>query len=248
MNKYLEKIAKDKKENYTLEAIGGIAGASTLTDQYHNGHLTGRVSYYHGSTKEVANKIKKEGIIPRASKGVIDHLDERFIEKNKGLAFATKTKGQAFGYANQADAIHNNIPGIMEDKTRIRLGIKSIGDTLKDTIKKDDRITRLNIPTWRKGVKAHMVKNPELTHGFNAFMLNDLQKKELGENTLTHKGTIPTKYISGSKNYSKNSVREITRFIKSNPGRFAKGVGLTSLSATALGLAGHSIYDKLKQK
>lgn len=241
-NKYLIKIA-EKSNSYIGEAAAGAIGAGTIHGQFHEGNLTGRTTYYHGSTADVAKKIKNVGIVPGGSKGIIDSLgNSHFKNANKDLAFATKSKHQAFGYANQADVISK---GEFNPYNRTGTAKKAARDYLKSfsPLHKDPRISTVNIPTWKDSVKKNITDNPELKA--NPFM-SDAHKKALGKDTLTHKGTISTKYIKGAKGYQKNSLKEIVQFAKSNKGRFAKGVGVSGLAATALGLAGHSVYNKIK--
>lgn len=247
MNKYLVKIAKkaDKEERgYALETIGTAGGAGLAKHQYHEGHLTGRATYYHGSTVDVANKIKKEGIVPRASKGIIDEFGDDFAKKNEGLAFATRTKSTAHFYAEQAKHIQGGKYSLLDRPKHL---MNSLHAHVMDSVglKKDKGVTKLNIPTWKDEVKSKTVENPELKH--NPF-LDPGTRHELGEKTLTHKGVIPPKFVNGSKHYEKNTLKEIKEYIKGNKGRFAKGVGKVVGGTAIAGLSAYSAYDRLKKK
>ena len=53
--------------------------------------------------------------------------------------------------------------------------------------------------------------------------------------TAIFEGDIDSKYIKGSKNYERNSLKQISKYIKNNPKRFMKGVGKTALGASLIG-------------
>jgi hypothetical protein len=255
MNKYLIKIAekKDDKKSYGGEAVVGVLGAGVAGKQYHEGHLTGRATYYHGSTHENAKHIKEEGIIPRKSKGIIDKVDTNgsFKKVNEGLSFATKTKHLGHFYAAQARNLHHAKDGdqLSVHKTQLKATVEGLGNHLADSLrlKKDKGVTKLNVPTWKHEVKSKMIKNPELDADHAMFM-DAATKKELGEHTMTHKGTIPPKFIPGSRHYQKNSAKEIYEYIKSNKSRFKGGLGKAVAGTAAVGAAAYSAYNKLKKK
>ena len=92
---------------------------------------------------------------------------------------------------------------------------------------------------------AEKIKRGE-TPNPNDELIKDLGKdvdsyaKQKWDNLSGAKGTsgtrifeqdIDTKRIKGSKNYVKNSVKEVLRYAKNNPKRFAKGVGKSAVSA-----------------
>jgi len=249
MNKYLEKIAKEvnkKKTSYVPEAVTSGLGASVISKQYHDGNLTGRETFYHGTSKETAEKIKKEGIVPGGSKGIVDEFEKfrpGFKNKNEGLSFMTKTKVQAHAYAGQAEDIKNGKFSMWnKDKRGIKTMFTSAPlDSLG--IKKDKGVIKFDVPTWKKELQENRVVNPEVH-----ISMSNAEKKEYAQNTFTHKGTIPPKFARGSEHYEKNTISEIKDFIKHDPKRFTKGVILSGLGATAIGLAARSALKKRKQK
>lgn len=70
--------------------------------------------------------------------------------------------------------------------------------------------------------------------------------------TRIFEGDIESKYIKGGKGYKKNSLKEVGKYIKKNPKRFAKGLGKaalgTSLLAGGITLAAKGGKKKKKEK
>lgn len=257
MNKYLEKVAessKGKDENKTNKTIAGgaavVAGVGMAKDQYDRGHLTGRETLYHGTAVEHKKKILKEGLKPRASKGIIDVAEEVHGEdalKSKEHVFMTRSKHQAHTYANQAQRIHEGTFKIHDAMSRFK-------DMIPGT-KSSKGVVHVNAPTW-KSDEFKKVRNPEVKKIFKDMkgdpftppFAKKLQKKKiydtLEKSVFTNKGPVSNKYMKGSDAYSKNSLGEIKSFIKAKPGRFAKGLG-KSILGTAL--AGAGAYYSSKQ-
>jgi len=53
---------------------------------------------------------------------------------------------------------------------------------------------------------------------------------------------IGTEYIKGSKNYRRNSAREIGEYIAHNKGRFAKGLG-RAVGGLGMAAAGAALFN-----
>ena len=61
----------------------------------------------------------------------------------------------------------------------------------------------------------------------------------LGENTYVVEGNIDSKYIKGSKDYSKYRFSDFKKYVKNNPKRFAEGAVKT---AAGVGLVAGGAY------
>lgn len=242
-NKYLEKIAKSKElSSEQKKALGGAAtlgGASVIHNEYHRGNITGRETLFHGTAPVYKEEILREGIKPRAKKGIIDVAEGAHGQSlnSDNLSFMTRSRHQAHTYANQAERIRKGT-----------FNINDLADRLKDMVPGKTSmkgVVKVNAPTWKKD-EFHKVRNPELKTMFKAvnkgpeFMFHTKAQRKtvksgiydkLEKRVFTNKGTVSNKYIKGSNAYAKNSLKEIGEFIKHNPGRFAKGVGKSALGA-----------------
>jgi len=251
MNKYLCKLAETNDEKYARR-FGGLAGTgvgtAVINSAYHRGDLTGRATFYHGSTRENTERIKREGIVPRKTRGVIDEINKvspsgAFAKKNQNLSFATRSKLEAYSYSHQADAIkHHEFYKFRANPANAFAKIfeSRLRDVGRD---RTGRVSEINIPTWRQSVKRKIVRNPELD---NAVFLNPFDRYELDNNTLTHKGTLNSRYIKGGRGYKGNSAGEILKYIKLNPGNFLKGLGKTGVGAGIIAGSAHLAFRKPK--
>jgi len=271
-NKYLEKIAKAAKSNAytdsrTTDVVAGgaaaLAGAGLASEQYHRGNLTGRETLYHGTSRDRADSIRKNGLTPNHSHSSISGVvDPNLANMNKDLVFTTKSKFQGHMYAAQQRGIDNGRIKNVQDHAR------GAEHTAKDAFKSmatgnDKGVVKLNVPTWKEGHKG--VWNPEVRSQLRSMKSDLLFKimnptkvqqdaaKKIMYNTLqksvhVHRGAegIGTQFIRGSGNYQKNSLKEVGQFISGNRGRFAKGVGAAAAGVALAGLGAKLMAGKKK--
>lgn len=251
-NKYLEKIAKNrelsKKEKAAVGGTAVVGGASLVHKEYHRGNLTGRETLYHGTSPIYKEQILKEGIKPNAKKGIIDIVQDATGKdlKSEGLTFMTRNKSDAKTYANQAERIRNNTFNAHDVMGRIK-------DMYFPSAASKKGVVTVNAPTW-KNSEFKKVKNPELKTQFNSVnkdfqyvFLSKAQKKNLKKqmydtfekSVFTNKGSVSNKYIKGSSAYAKNSLGEISEFVKHNPKRFAKGLGKATAGVALIAGGSH---------
>jgi hypothetical protein len=116
-NKYLVKIAKEMD---TSDKIGaGVAGTMTslygtgkALEAYHSGDVTGRQTLFHGTTKERADAIRREGLLPQKGVGStkivedLQGLPEGHLG-SKDLVFTTKDPKIARFYSDMQGYIDN---------------------------------------------------------------------------------------------------------------------------------------------
>lgn len=253
MNKYLEKVAeaagrakaKEPERSLLGSALFAGAGLGTIANQYSRGNLTGRETLYHGSSKPRIDQIKREGIQPNRGGGVTRVVSEQLESKNKPYSFAARDRFSAATYAAQQEAIE---AGKVKD---VRQLMASKQDFAKAAIPKvfSDKgtIAKINLPTHLPEYQSRL--NPEIRHAFrginqNIFDFNKPQTKKLTYQLLqkqvhTNKGAIPAEYIQGSTSYRPNSLKEIAGYIRNNPKRFLKGLGMTGVGG---GLLAASAY------
>ena len=99
---------KDKKKRNDNEklfpgqkivGVGGIAAGGKLLDNVHkSGEISGRVHLYHGTSKEAAENIKKEGLKKSHAIGFDTITYEAGIPQEE-LVFTAKKRRVAAGHA-----------------------------------------------------------------------------------------------------------------------------------------------------
>lgn len=228
-NKCFSKKEKEKKspEEKALRAGEVIAGLGTgavglkvLDDVHKSGEVSGRVKLYHGTSKKAKESILKEGL-----KG--SHALDPDNLTNTYLGDLGKKDGRHLVYTGK-----RRTPAIlMALNTKMRKG-------------EDPAMVKMSIPYDEYKKMKRVYDNPEFK---GAASYEDWLKKT-GETdsrtmrsyydsfsgakgtkgTRIFEGDISSKRIKGSKDYVRNSVKEITGYIKNHPKRFLKGLGKTT--------------------
>jgi len=264
-NIYLDYIVKVAADNSTKKIAGGVgvgmAGSAYAMNQFNRGHITGRETLYHGTSKENAESILREGLKPnRHEHGISNLLD--LGERNTDLSFLAKKKRHAKWYAAQQEAIEE-MEGKLgpEDtplvKARASRKFNTPGYTPAGLLK-------AKVPTWKDGLKA--VHNPEDSAEHFHRQLEEahvqipLWKKNLlvkilrhnvgPSNVHVHKSPegLSSEFFTKSPNYRANSAEEIRQYIRHNPLRFAKGVGKASVGVAGLLGGVKLVHDGLRER
>ena len=230
MNKFLEKIAKKKKEGEEEKLIKdlGAAGAATYggllaEKQYRRGNLTGREALFHGTDKDSAMKIRREGLKPQSvtkttsgATSIVSKISpmysEELLKRNKGLTFTAKKRSLAANYALQSTALSGKAPGVVA----------------------------ISAPVWKDKGTFKKVPNPEISLNPN------VSKKIFGTDTFVNKGDIPTKYIKGSKDYKGITKKELKEFLSKNKKRAVKGYSKAAIGTALLAAGGSRLASNLK--
>lgn len=270
-NVYLEKIAKEleTRQKVGLAEIGvlGTGGGLYLAnDAYNRGHLTGRETLWHGTSKANHESILDKGLMPGARKGSTAALEE-----------ATQTPKGSFG----SDKLVFTSPSRMYANTYRRVqemaegpdGSKKLHDYLSNsdhpqknqgTIIKDyvkDRLTgnnkgmvKMNLPSWKPDAPTR-VEDPEFTRmksSVSWLFADPLERaavtSHMENDRAVFEGGVAAEHMPASPHYKGNSLKEIREYVKANPKRFlVQGVGKTALGTglvigsplAALGLKHH---------
>lgn len=227
----LAKIANEEKEkqkpNLKDEAIDVAARYGVMGGAYAGYKslpmIDGMERLYHGTDKEKAKGIREKGLLAsKAGQGIATQqadLANRVGKENlAGKVYLSRNPLTALEIANKESW------GIPEDMGFVRSKIP-YQDLQDGTIKQ--------------------VENPEL-RGLSRKEFRDTVHKETGTpkllahlgykelkapNTLTVEGDLPTKYIKGSNDFQGQTMQRWKDYVKSNPGRFAKGLGLAGAGA-----------------
>ena len=226
-----------KKE--TAKKTGGVVAIGAglhIADKVHkSGEVSGRVHLYHGTSKKAKKKIQEEGL------KAIHAFDEDNITRQAGINPGNKPL--VYTAKKRRIAIGHSIPHYLEGEGAGVVKISIPYDEYKKMKRSYDNPEMAGAKTAKE--YAEKIKRGE-TPNPNDELIKDLGKdvdsyaKQKWDNLSGAKGTsgtrifeqdIDTKRIKGSKNYVKNSVKEVLRYAKNNPKRFAKGVGKSAVSA-----------------
>lgn len=219
INRNRKTTKDDKDASSSAKVVTGIGlgtiGGKLIKDSNKEGEITGRQTLYHGTTKSKAKSIKENGFDSSRSKST-----DALIKSDRNQVYLSKDKSLA---------------------NRTGYGRELRGEGKAETVK-------VSLP-YEELKKKQDFKNPE--YG-NSTSYEEYSKKA-GENKASKKvynkmsgnkgsdtviigGDISNKYIKGSKNYKKNSLREISKYAKENPKRFIKGTGkLAAGTASVVG-------------
>ena len=243
-----------KKRN--AERAGGVvaigAGLHIANKVHKSGEISGRVRLYHGTSKEAKKKIQEEGL------KAIHAFDKDNITRqagidpgNKPLVYTAKKRRIALGHA---------IPHGMQGKGAGVVKMSIPYDEYKKMKRSYDNPEMAGAKSAKE--YAEKIKRGE-TPNLNDKMINevgadvDKYAKQKWDNLSGAKGTkgtrifeqdIDTKRIKGSKDYVKNSVKEVFKYAKNNPKRFAKGVGKAAIAGGLIAGGTKLLISKDKKK
>ena len=214
--------------------------------------MTGLENLYHSTDYKFIDNIKQEGILSKYATdkdNITNHvLKDVDMSKKQGKVYLGRRRSVADSVGTQRDYI-NAVKGIENNK------FSGKSKTLK-----------VNIP-YEDLKKMKFAENPELLGAKNgkeaalkfykkireygipeirnkkvrnlvARVIGDRLYDTLGENTYVVEGNIDSKYIKGSKDYSKYRFSDFKKYVKNNPKRFAEG----AIKTAAVGLVAGGAY------
>ena len=241
---YKSNSKEDTADGLAMLGVGGIAGGGSIIKKtLDRGNLTGRETLYHSTEKGNVDSILRNGLqSSRAS-------DPNNLT-NKALRHIDKSEIADKVYFGKNKAVTDSVARAR----RHYLGV-------------DSKTLKANVPSWKfketanpellgaKNVKEFIEKRDKLGGAFRAIQNPVIKRNEdqvlykvLGpKGTLTLQGNVGAEYFKDSKNYKKNSIKEISEFIKKNPKRFAKGVG-GALAGAGLISGGALLLGKARQE
>lgn len=202
----------EEDEMTTTERVGrgaagvaGVAGgaglaASSPTRKY----LTGREKYYHGTSPEIVERIKQEGIKPRkdipkryAARTATDVLDKDLVEKSKGLSFLHKNKDAARNYAEQKaelDHLRDSHRAGFQSPTNARDLVNAQMEARRSGV------VDVDLPFW----KYDRAVNPEAGASFQEY--SDRKKREL-VGRLLRRGHSEKDALEAAEEHLKNNQK-----------------------------------------
>lgn len=226
----LAAAANGGKNDEPSKAVGvaGVAGGGYAMHKA-KPLVTGRSTYYHGTGKDSADKIRRQGIRPGLETGERTAIREgAHPEAWRRKAYAAKGKWKARLYALQAqqagkgrgEVLKASIPEWKSERLRAQPNPETVGGpkVMADRIKAKQ---------LEAGVPQHIINSPR-----NERALRMAYRAQVagGERAFD---AIPAEYIKGSKKYQRLSLKEIGQYARARPGRFAGGAALGVLGAGA---------------
>ena len=253
--KLFSKFKDESKE--TAKDIAGIGlalgGAKLIKDSNKNGELSGRVKLYYSVNKKHIPDILKNG------------LDGKYSRENPDSLTSKVTGGKV-------SRDNRNIIYLARDKKLAEsVGTKRLRESISNPSKdpKFSRTLEVEVP-YEKLKNKRVYGNPEFENAktFDEFLKyknidkNNISKEELidlkkdwkdlgghkGSKTIMLDGKLKPENFKGSSKFKKNSIKEIAKYIKSNPKRFAKGVGKVGLGVGSVLAAGKLVEKEENSK
>ena len=247
-----------KKKNRALTAGVGIsAGAKLISKTAPHGYITGRHTLYHSTDVNNIDKIKKEGLKAHGKYDPEAYFTNNDLSTARSLGFTkgepdkavylTKNRREASIHGKKRK-IYDQVTG--NDKPNKRknikisiphdeykkmnfvdnpelLGAKSKKEYIANRRKIDDTVN--NTITKVLGDSKND-NNPR--HIENFFRGKVYKNTKKNSRVLPH--DLSSKYIKGGEGHTKLTTKEVKDYIKKNPKRVGKGVGLYGLGGLAL--------------
>lgn len=240
-----------KRMGGTYGLLGGGAMASNV---HKSGKLDGVKKMSHITDAKNVDKIKREGLKGTkvdadslTTRGLKGHMATGHIkpEDLKDKVYLANNMSTELG-VRQGRAI-NGIGG-KAGKVKVNMPLKDLKKVERDN---PELMGAKNLKEFKSKHREMTGKLRQMGNPF-AHDLPDSQLKAvyngLGrKGTTTVQGTIGTKYIKGSKDYQKNTVKNVARHIKENPKMFAKGLGQAGLAGALMAGGGKLMYDGVKK-
>jgi len=225
----LEKVAKQEKHTARDLAIGTI-GTGIATGQADK--ILGYHKVYHGTSKDIDQKIQKEGFDPKMGGTGSAKYSNKFVSQSAGKVHVTKNKLLANLFGSKL--MHRMQPGFDIDRS---------GKATFEDIKNSKVVTaRVPHQSWR-GFNA----DPDMPKPGGSRFDYDPKDSAHKNHAATTSKRISPKYVSGGegskgilnfvhKNHLKNYYRSADGMA-----RGLKGAAIAGVGAAITGFAAHSL-------
>ena len=211
----------DKKKDNKIKGGAAGLGSAVVLSQVKPGRLTGKVVRYHNTDEKNIENILKEGIKSEYSKDPNNLTNQRLTDidpkEKEGLIYTSKSK-------KMANEVGKNRKG--NSKT---LKLEFDYDEIKSQRKIKNPELR-GAENWKEYLEIRSKKHPE----FRSLPKSKIKKafKALNDETHIFRGDINPSNIVGGKGYKKRTLKQVSRYIKNNPGRFGKEAAKIGVGAS----------------
>lgn len=258
--RYVEKTAAAEQEPVDRDAALtagalGIAGGGALAHRAAP-LVTGRTRLYHGTTPEIAEKIKEHGLQSASMRpgkpGLTDVLPSDIRDQAKELVYLDRSPGSAREYAAKAELFGRG--GKVDQLDLVKAELKG------QFVPGQKGVLRADVPLWQKEVSDRLRANPEARGSFEDFNKH-FQKNPLSvipgaarsvhhelSSTVNFQDMLDPKYIRDSKHFQGHSLNELGQYARAKPLHFAAGLGLTAAGTAAAGYGASRLHELYKSR
>lgn len=234
-NKYLEKIfswgkEEKKKDKPTLLGVGTTAllGAGIAAGSPQK--LLGYHTLYHGTSKDIASKVKVEGFNPSHGGTRNAAVNEQFAKNSAGKIHFTKNKLMARMYAGRMDKHFPPGKGLEDADWK----------GLAKEYMNNGKVIKTRVPDYK--YKKFRVDG-DTSSLMDEMMMGKEEAKATASTTSTR---VPPKFVAGGKgsygpfNFLKK--KHLSTYLSSASGkaRFKGGLMQLGIGAGLMGLAAHN--------
>lgn len=247
---------KKKKRGRALAAgVGLSAGTGLIGSTAANGYITGRHRLYHTTDADNVKKIKKEGLKAYGKHDREAYVANSTLSQGRNLGFINKEPDKAvYLTKNKQDA---SLHGVKRKAVQSAMGKQPKKQKRMKVSIPHEQYKKMNFVDnpellGAKSKKEFVNKRREMENIVNEVMakatgrdyspqnnpLSDFVTGRAYKNTVKNSRVVPhdisSKYIKGGKGYEKLSLKELKEYMKKNPKRVAKGLGLYGLAGASL--------------
>ena len=247
---------KKKKRGRALAAgVGFSAGTGLIGSTAANGYITGRHRLYHTTDADNVKKIKEEGLKAYGKHDREAYVANNTLSQGRNLGFIDKEPDKAvYLTKNKQDA---SLHGVKRKAVQSAMGKQPKKQERMKVSIPHEQYKKMNFVDnpellGAKSKKEFVNKRREMENIVDEVMakatghdyspqrkpLSDFVAGRAYKNTVKNSRVVPhdisSKYIKGGKGYEKLSLKEIKEYMKKNPKRVAKGLGLYGLAGASL--------------
>ena len=220
-----------------------------------NGYITGRHRLYHTTDADNVKKIKEEGLKAYGKHDREAYVANNTLSQGRNLGFIDKEPDKAvYLTKNKQDA---SLHGVKRKAVQSAMGKQPKKQERMKVSIPHEQYKKMNFVDnpellGAKSKKEFVNKRREMENIVDEVMakatghdyspqrkpLSDFVAGRAYKNTVKNSRVVPhdisSKYIKGGKGYEKLSLKEIKEYMKKNPKRVAKGLGLYGLAGASL--------------
>jgi hypothetical protein len=265
-----EERVEKRKDNEKKKLAEIVAGSGLLYGGYkiakkNKSKITGLENFYHSADQGVVDSIKKEGLKAKFAEdpgnltnAVLGKTVDKSKLKGKVYLGRRKSVADSVGYTRDMNYTIGRVKNENYTGKSKTLKINIPFEELKKLNEVDNpelggakNAKEYARRIWKNAYKnapeeANQIKEMFGKKGRNAFarILAESGYKDLSrDGTAVFENDIDSKFIKGSKNYEKYGLSKFKEYVKNNPKRFAKGLGMGILG-TGIGVTGAVLLGK----
>lgn len=254
--------------------IVGVGGAGVLANKSKDkGYLSGRRTVYHATEKKNVPSIKEHGLKPFGKNDAEAGFTNRALAAQRQLGFVDADADKPAVYLAKKKKVARGVINGKKTQSMLSAGLIPFEEQeiIKakipyDKYKKQKTIANPELLGAKSGKEfgerkiemGKKVKELQKQLGFRLNLHEPSDEQIMRQSKAAYEGLGPKgtkviteslspEHIVGSKKYIKNSPKEVLNYIKHNPKRFAKGLGIYGLVGTGATVGGKAIVDAQRE-